>query len=300
MKKNILILIILFFALSNCIAQPNAGFENWHNEYSFEVPDGWQTLNLMSIVPPNPVSAFKVSGLDKHSGNYALMIKTVFFPNNFFHDYIGDSTGSAFTGKVIVSPVSYKYGFPYTERPEKLEFWCKYTPVGNDTGGVGVMLTKWNGISRDTFALSAVNITTTTAYTLFQVNLNYYSTAPPDSASIIFVSSKLPSTARVNSKIYIDDVAFTGDVGVEKYNFFSDKVKIFPNPATDVLTVNAQFDEASIVKVMDALGKSAGEYKIQNYNTKINTSTFTEGIYFYEIDDKKGGILTKGKFNIIK
>jgi len=300
MNKKTLSLFFLVFALSNCIAQPNAGFENWHNEYSYEVPNGWQTMNIMSMSPPNPLSAFKVTGLDKHSGNYALMIKTVYFTNNFFHSYIGDSAGNVFTGKVIVSPISYKYGFPYTSRPAKLEFWSKYNPVGNDTAGVGVMLTKFNGISTDTVALAALNISTTLAYTLFQIDLTYYSAESPDSASILLLSSKLPSTARLNSKLYVDDFSFTGWVGTEEHSLFSDKVKIFPNPAIDLLNVIARFDDANSMKVTDALGKLMGEYKIQNYGTKINTSNFTGGIYFYEICDHEDRVCTKGKFNIIK
>ncbi len=109
-------------------------------------------MNFLSAFT-NPVSAFKATGVDKHSGNYALKLKTVYLNNNPAPNALHDSIGYVFTGKVVISPPSLKLGVPYTGRPEKLEFWAKYLPTDtNDMGGVSTTLLKWNGTSSDTIA----------------------------------------------------------------------------------------------------------------------------------------------------
>ena len=305
MKKNIFIFVILTlnfeFLTLNCFTQPNGGFENWTSEFNFENPQGWQTLNFLSLLtPPNPLSAFKAMGIDKHSGNFALRLKTIYLNNNPWNAQLGDSTGGAFTGKINVSPFAYKFGVAYTGRPEKLEFWCKYAPVDNDTALAAVFLHKWNGSFHDTIAYGEIYILTTPTYSLLQVNLAYNSVEQPDSASIFFLPSKDRYVARVNSTLYIDDVALTGWVGIAQPDLYKSKVEVFPNPAKDNLTINVHIDEAENVKVMDTFGKLIGIYKIQNYTSKVNTSLLAPSSYFYEIQDKKDRTLTKGKFTIVK
>ena len=301
MEKIIVKFVIFIFISFNCIAQPNGGFENWSTEYTYLVPDNWQTLNFLSITtPPNPISAYKATGIDKHSGNFALKLKTIFVSTNPVPDIIDDTVGLVFKGKVIFFPPTINFGFPFTERPEKLEFWSKYSPVGNDTGGAIVVLRKWNGLGQDTIASGRIFLSATGLFTKFQVNLNYFSTELPDSADIIFGSSLKNGRSRVGSTLYIDDVAFTGWVGIQEKDVYSDKVKIVPNPATDAINILAQIDEANNVNITDAGGKEIGLYLIRNYCVNINTELFAKGIYFYEIRDKKNKVLTKDKFVIIR
>ena len=301
MKKLAAISAILVFTILYCKAQPNGGFENWSTVLGYQTPDNWQTLNFLSVFsPPNPISAFKVSGVDKHSGNYALKIKTIYVNTNPAAEVIDDTVGVVFTGKINISPPSYKYGFVYTARPEKLEFWAKYIPVAGDTGGARVFLQKWNGIGKDTIAFGEVVIPSTPTYQLFNIDLIYYSTTTvPDSASIVFGSSKSGADARVGSALYVDDVAFTGWVGIDQYDLYTDKINVFPNPAKGELNISVQIDDANGIQVFDALGRSLGVYIIQNAGVILNTSSYSAGAYIFEVHDKKNKILTTGKFNVI-
>lgn len=296
-------LLILNFSLLplNCFAQHNGGFENWTPEFTFENPDNWQTFNVLSLlVPANPLSAFKATGIDKHSGNYAIKIKSIFVNNKPMPSTIPDTFGCFFTGKIGIAPISFKAGYPYTGRPEKLEFYSKYSPVGNDSGLARVTLRKRNGTIHDTIGVGELTIGSTSIYTFFQLNLTYYSLEQPDSAIIAFFSSKDLTTARVGSTLFVDDVSFTGWVGTDEHDKNVGNVKIFPNPAKDHLTITTEIKEAENVKIINVAGKQVGSFKIQNYNASINTSSFAQGIYFYEIIDKKEQILTKGKFNVVK
>lgn len=293
-------MILIFAQTFQGKAQPNGGFENWSTVYTLQEPDNWQTLNFVSLNPPNPLSAFKATGIDKHSGNYALKLKTVYFDNNPFPSEIGDSTGAVFTGKITLSPFAYKYGFPYTDRPEKLEFWSKYSPVGGDTAGALVILKKWNGIESDTIAIGGVNINATSGYSPFQVDLVYYSDELPDTAVIGFASSKIPLIARLNSTLYVDDVIFTGWVGVNQYDKNAELVKIFPNPASDNVNILSSMEASDNIQVSDVTGKIVGNYKIRNCEVNINTGAFAVGIYIYEIRNNANRMLCKGKFNVIR
>jgi hypothetical protein len=302
MKKIAVIFVILVSGILSCFAQPNGGFENWSTVFNFQTPDNWQTLNFLSMFsPPNPISAFKATGIDKHSGNYALKLKTIFLNNNPLPNTVSDSIGYVFTGKVTLSPPSLKLGIPYVGRPENLDFWAKYIPVGADIGGVSVSLQKWNGTSSDTIAYGTIKLDSTVlSYTFFQIGLDYYSTGMPDTVIMGFTSSYKNTIARVGSTLYLDDVALTGWVGIDEQNLYTDKVKLYPNPATDAINIKADIDEADNVQLIDVSGKLMGNYKIQNYNANINTGLFAEGIYFYEIRDNKNKPFTKGKFNVVK
>lgn len=303
-KLYLLALLIINCQLSiiNCIAQPNGGFENWSNVLNYETPTNWQTLNFLSaFTPPNPVSAFKASGVDKHSGNYALKLKTIFVNNNPVPGTINDTIGYVFTGKVIISPPSLKLGIPYSGRPEKLDFWAKYIPVGGDKGGVTVILTKSNGTTTDTIANGDIILDSTVlSYTLYQINLNYYSAEMPDTVIIGFTSSYKDEIARVGSSLYLDDVAFAGWVGIDEQSINMDKINIYPNPAKDAVTIYAPVEDADNIEVLDVSGKLMGIYKIQNYQANINLALFAEGIYFYDIRNKKNNSLIEGKFNVLK
>ncbi|MES2395211.1 MAG: T9SS type A sorting domain-containing protein [Bacteroidota bacterium] len=301
MKKTVSTLVALFSLIITAIAQPNGDFEIWTPEFTFESPNNWQTFNFLSILsPPNPLSAFKAIGIDKHSGNYALKLKSVFINNNPMPGNIPDTLGCAFKGKIELSPVSFKAGFPYTGRPEKLEFYSKYSPVGNDSGLARVTLRKWDGAIYDTIGKGELTISSTPFYSLFELNITYYSIEQPDSAIIAFFSSKDSTTARVGSTLFLDDVIFKGWVGIDEQTSFSEKVQVFPNPAKDNVTIITEIEEAGTIRVIDVSGKIIGWFKIQNHKASINTSSFAESIYFYEILDKKEQVLTKGKFSIVK
>ncbi len=301
MRKSAVLFSTLYSLFLNINAQPNNGFENWSTVNSIQEPDDWQTFNYLSLTTPqNPISVFKATGLDKHSGIYALKIKTVYLNNNLLSPLLPDTSGYIFTGKINISPPSLEYGYLYTGRPSKFEFYSKYIPVGNDKAGVRVALTKWNGISSDTIAFGEMEIPPDFSYNLYQVNLSYFSSALPDTAIIGFSSSFDVNLARQNSTLFIDDIAFTGSVGIEYDQIYAGGIKSFPNPATDKITILARFNESDNILIIDAWGRLAGNYKIKNYAAEINTCLFEAGIYFYSIRDKKNTILTGGKFNVIK
>jgi hypothetical protein len=310
MKKIIVMWVLLVVIDFSATSQPNGGFENWTPEFTYETPDGWQTLNFLSLTsPPNPVSAFKAIGIDKHSGNYALKLKSVYLNNNVFPDTtlldsvgfdFGDTISGVFTGLVNINPISYVYGFPYSGRPEKLEFWAKYNPVGNDTACALVFLkhSKNTGVP-DTIGGGKLFIPPTPVYTLFQVPINYISDSLPDSAAIGFSPSPRIAYARQNSTLYIDDVSLTGWVGINELPQ-QQHVKVFPNPAKEYITINSFGEKACIISIRAVNGNLAKTFTLSENNTILNIGSLSNGLYVYEIYDSKNKMIGTGKLNIIK
>ena len=301
MKQIVLLALVLTTLLFKVVAQPNGGFENWSPEFTYETPDDWQTMNILSLTsPPNPLSAFKAIGLDKHSGNYALKIKSIFVNHNVSPAYIPDTLGTIFKGVITISPTTFKTGFPYTGRPSKLQFYSKYAPVGNDIGYAYVVLKRKVGSSIDTVAKGIVLIPATPVYTKFELNIDYFNDAIPDSAIIAFFSSYDSTTSRVGSTLFVDDVLFTGWVGINEAAGAGAKVQVFPNPAKEEINIRVLEKDVNSVDVFNISGKHIGKYKIQHNTLKINTLEFAEGTYFYELRNSKERVVNVGKFNVVK
>lgn len=298
--KTFFTYIFIFFCLFS-FSQPNGGFEDWESEYGGESPIGWQTLNFLSIAG-NPISSFKVGGLDKFSGNYSLKIKSVFLNTNPLPAVLDDTMGGVFTGEINVSPAYYKYGFAYSGRPEFLEFWYKYFPVGNDFGTCIVLLTKWNGVKRDTISETDTSVYYNPNYQKVQLKLNYNSDEVSDTAVIFFGSSKDNDFARVGSTIFVDEVAFAGWVGVDELvqNKKND-IRLFPNPAKNKINilVKTKINDATF-QIINSSGTIIDSQKLDVLNTEINTEIYPSGIYFYRILDEKKNVIDKGKFTIVK
>lgn len=79
-------------------------------------------------------------------------------------------------------------------------------------------------------------------------------------------------------------VLFDGlTVGVEESSMYS-KMKAFPNPANDFLTINLDTDvmkEDMAFELIDVNGSVVRETATSQNEVKINTSDLAEGIYFY-------------------
>ncbi|MGB3947153.1 MAG: T9SS type A sorting domain-containing protein [Bacteroidia bacterium] len=291
--------IILFMVFLSVSAQPNGGFENWEMEYGNESPVGWQTPNFLCAFPFNTVSATKVGGIDKHSGNYALKLKSVHLITNPAPSFLDDTIGVAFTGTINLAPLYLKHGYSYTARPEMLNVWYKYLPVGNDKGTAGALLTRWNGVKRDTIAKADSILLYNPTYSLMQLHFNYFSDEFPDSAVVLFASSRYDDFARVNSTLFIDDIEFTGWVSVDD-NRQKHMVSLYPNPAIEEVNFKIETKGDIKINIFYPMGKQIAELNFVDNRLSLDTKTYASGVYFYEVINEKMVLLTRGKFAVAK
>lgn len=92
----------------------------------------------------------------------------------------------------------------------------------------------------------------------------------------------------------MDVVASTDGIGENEANIAID---IYPNPAKDVLNISTTENIESI-KIFNAFGRLVAEQIVNDNLVKINTSDFTPGMYFVQINTEVGFVTRK--INIIE
>lgn len=206
MKKSLLFISALCLGASSGFAQldtiPNEGFEAWTGIE----PDGWKTANSQ-VAPFSLQFVSQGSGADANTGASAIVLKTVFVT-----PLSATVPGVAVSGGTSISQTTgIKGGIKFRQRPVALTGMSKYTAGGaGDLPNVGVILTRWNGTSRDTLGGGQAQPSGTT-WGAFTVPITYVklglTAVAPDSAQIILASSG-QTGAVANSMFYVDGLAW--------------------------------------------------------------------------------------------
>ncbi|MBP6665428.1 MAG: PCMD domain-containing protein, partial [Chitinophagales bacterium] len=139
--KKVLLILCYFFAQTFVSAQteiPNASFENWTDEGTYDTPNDWTSLNVLAALGAPAVAS---KSTDAQLGTYALKLETV----SFFGNKI---PGLCYLGEYeinLLDPASGTlFGKPFTGRPTRFKGAYKYTPVGADVGGISLQLWRTN------------------------------------------------------------------------------------------------------------------------------------------------------------
>ncbi len=177
-----------------------------------------RTLNYLTTLPssvggPGPLTTD--SSRDSHSGTYAaLLITGTFSPQ-------GDPLiipGLVGTDSLDIPNATIHLGKRFTARPDSLQGWYKYVPVGGDSAMVSVLLSKYNVAAqkRDTIGLlRQIYHNTVYNYTFIDLPITYYSAATPDTLTLLICSSAginfvdlLACKGQVGSRMWIDEISF--------------------------------------------------------------------------------------------
>jgi len=279
MKQYLLINLLMLFFIINLEAQqpptiPNGNFEQWTDDYS---PVGWTTTNInLGFVTYNTVS----KSTDKYEGNYAIQLKTISVP------MVGNLPGAASNGIIDLMTGQILGGTPTGGiKPQKFKFYFKYTPVNNDTMGVLLLLTRWNGTERDTvgFAGFMTNQAQPT-YTEYSQDIHYDLQLTPDTFLIVLVSSA-GYVPQENSTLLVDAMSFEG-VLQEVIPIWGLTQKVFPNPTNGEFYVVLNENKNSKVTVFNLIGEKIME-KYVNGTILVDISNKPNGIYFVKIENDK-------------
>jgi hypothetical protein len=290
--KKLMTLCSLFFAchLSSPAQNPvpNPSFETWETIVPpyWEDPVGWESTNSLT-------SGFSATNVkmdsSAHTGVLAAHLATIGHNNQ-------QVIAAMCTGEIIY-PYSCSGGFAVSVSYESLEGYYKYGPGVGDSCLVFAMLTKWNEVNdhRDTVAIATFYGDSANSYTLFSTPFNYYIEENPDSAQIIIATSNDSLTPPGGSILLVDDIAFTGSVGIKE--IISVPVKIIPNPANETVQLKIPPEMyAGNAAVFDYLGRKVTSVQLTNSQETIATTQFPEGIFLYTIRNDEGTLLASGKF----
>ncbi len=246
---------------------PNAGFENWTSVGSYEDPDGWATMNFISV--PNGHTSCEKS-TDNHSGSYSLKVT-----NNTALGQMQGGWGIVATGGF---EFPFKPAFPVSGHPTSLGGWYKFNALGGDSGLVMTMLFYQGAV----VAQSSIELPGIANWTQFSYNLEPYTNA--DSATIVvfaFRTNGPNDPPNGNSSLWIDDISFGSTTGIG--NTPGDKaITMYPNPAVNNVWLN-NLIPGSTITVYNLLGEALMREQVGSSSTHLNVNHLDKGVYMVQI-----------------
>ncbi|MDR2083966.1 MAG: T9SS type A sorting domain-containing protein [Bacteroidales bacterium] len=101
------------------------------------------------------------------------------------------------------------------------------------------------------------------------------------------------ATNDVNNELFeIPCTLKINELGVEEFAVNNVTTKIYPNPTSDMVTIESNKDINSI-QIVNNVGQIVYSAKVNSTQTTINTSGFNTGMYFVRISTDAGSITTK-------
>lgn len=275
-------LLISFISLSGFAQNiPNPGFESWIQYGGYKDPEGWFTINGLTILGGGATALQANAPIDVHSGSFALRLRSI----SIFGQV---APGIAATGSINPLTQAIDGGTPYNARPLGLSGWFKYAPSGTDTASVGITLTRWNAQtqSRETIAEGGFIETTLVAeYDRFWAPLTYFSAEPPDTMVIVLLSSS-GSLPQANSTFIVDDLNFEFDYPTATENLQANDAfdaLPYPVPASGYCFINNHTQKYALTEWFDIAGKLVLQQPLAAGINYIDASMLPAGVYTWKL-----------------
>lgn len=321
MRKFLFIILALTWVSLSSAQQDNYYFEDGSFENKWEkfetgrsdFPFYWdyslrdeedllRTLNSLTdinigefITEP---TAFRVED-DVVDGNYAIKLTTAKFSNQLLvpgafgtisNTYINEYLGDGSIGVVA----------EFDQEPKKLTGYYKYLPVNGDSAVIEVELFDYDF----KIASGVLKIyETVSEWTPFEIEIvNTVPGANVTDLRLLFISSAgynfddlMECKGHVGSSLFIDNIQFSYESGL-KENIISDvKVNIFPNPATETVTLTFDRNLSGNLVIYNLLGAEIATYPMNGERMDINVTSFEAGTYLFRVIDQNQ-ISKSGKF----
>ena len=275
---------------------PNNGLDNW-TMLSYETPQGWGTFDALAAIFNQPQSVRKNS-TDVQSGSYSAEITNRVINLFGSMDTIGFMVNSDIFGSGSGS------GTPYTDQPDKLTFYYKYTPMGNDSALVGVIFHKWNGSSgvSDSINGGMMLLGPASSFTKMELPFDWTGLPNPDSVLIgLAAGNELKNSGIPGSVVIFDNLMFEFNVGISTpVPAFANEVNLYPNPAGDHLYIDLSKTkmQSGQIRILNILGQPVyeGSFNGTDNPVLVDLNGYQSGTYLYEI--RSGKDTFTGKFII--
>lgn len=309
-KSTLLITVILTLFSSTIYAQsfPDGGFENkW--DY-FNNPSGksdyWDfvdgnfisTLNQLYELSGDqgdaPLTAFREE--NAYKGNYALKLvsNTMTFGEPLF------LPGAAGTLSINFIDLACILGKSFTYRPLQFSGYYKYSPVKGDSAAIEVFLKKSGQIlGRGKMVVKQkVDV-----WTNFNIPIKYTSSSQPDSIVVIFAASAaydftsletlMQCKGQNGSTLIVDEVSFGYQQGIQQTLFPEIDIALYPNPATDIMTIRLPELVKGKICIYDYSGKEVKTLPINGNTLEIGLHELATGSYFINLMEEDKVVSSK-------
>lgn len=318
MKKQLLfIFLVLMVRPAFCqVLLPNGDFENWTEvqgtgtDSTYWIPGGdfFSTLNSLAWVPqnPGPITAYRTT--DSHSGLYAAMLVSKVYP--VLKIFIPGMLG---TSKLFIDQATIKLGKPcfYPCDPKHFTGWFKYYPVGGDSCKFAILVSHYNASThhRDTIAYGDTLVKgNVTSYTQFDIPVKSVNASlSPDSLTILTVASGAFSVTDLmggkgqeGSTLYVDDLSVVYPLGIQQILLPEVAVNTYPDPATDMLTVElSKKVNNGLLEVFNLQGQMMNKIGLPDIKTSFSVKHLASGTYYYKLTNGSD-VINTGSFVIKK
>lgn len=284
----VIVLCLLPFAVQGQMTQiPNASFEE-EDTLDYPKPEGWWDSHNIWAIPNGPGFPFTTDQtfLESFDGNFSQRLETkeglVF---GFFSKYVPGimtngtpflpSTATTLAG-LSIDETFVKGGVAWTDTPAVFYGQYQYTPVMGDSAWAYIKF--WDAAGTIVGEGEWSTTDATADWTRFQVDITY--TGTPDSMLLIVSSSANATLEHVGSTLFLDSVGFTYDavngLGTPDYIDLS----VYPNPATDLITLVNPFQGKAVIEIFDANGRLVRERNAVAGANSFELSDMTQGTYF--------------------
>jgi hypothetical protein len=291
MKKIFLISLSLLLSFHFSYSQnatPNPGFEDWtFVDFfgQFYIPNSWDNLD----------SATAIIGIltcqqttDKHSGQFAVKLLTqevIIFGTDTANGII--TTGNL----IVIPPYGIEGGIPYTERPDSIAGWFKYTPAPGDSTQIQFDLFTNAG---DTIGTALIQIgQTVTGYTRFSAPVVYQSSGTPE-LSRWLISSSNGYNALPGSVLYVDDISLIFTTGVNEIEN-SSGLGIHQTIESEVLWLSNPKHVSGNLTVYNTLGNALAVFPLSGEHQEIHLPAVANQILVCSVTDNNGALLLSKK-----
>jgi len=286
MKKIILTSILGGLFSVTAFAQiPNGGFETFTNMGTYDIPNGWGTMNNTT----SPLSVFTAEkGTPGSPGSSFLKLtsKTVL---------TSVVNGIAVSGVIDSTTMLPKSGFPYALRPLNFTGKWQHMIYGSSQGSVTAILTRWDsGIGMRVPVATASQTLSGMAmsWANFSIPFTYTDSGNPDTCIIVLRASG--TTPTNNDYLWVDNLSFSGFTGINENSSFLTNMSVYPNPSSTKITLDLNYKtaEQTVVEITDisgkiVLSKNVGELNGQSKQL-IDVSSLSKGSYFVRIITTSG------------
>ena len=112
------------------------------------------------------------------------------------------------------------------------------------------------------------------------------------SASIVVIYVRASAAVDSSHEVFYDNIELYDTASLSTKDILASKVKLFPNPAKDYITVLTNNVQISSVEMYSVLGKKVLSTKTL-INNRLNVSNLSNGIYFMKINAESGSTTKK-------
>jgi hypothetical protein len=311
MKKLVLFILAIASSATFVKAQttpPNGGFETWQNRtlifnplVPIEVPTSWSTFdslaNNLNFLFGQSTAIQKTVTRNtsiKNSGTASAMLTTKTFPG------LNVAIPAMLTNAVITldasMDIAFTGGTAITQRVSKAAAFIRYAPATNDTASFVVEIINRTFGKDSLIGFGSVEFGARPTFTKIEIPIDYNATTLP--ANLIrYYFTNSNDTVQNSSTLYVDDVTYTTTTGVTEALMNDIEITAYPNPANDVLSINASSDDELVFELYAIDGKVL-QTKTFSKTTQIRVADLANGLYVYNIKDKDQVIIKKASLSI--